>query len=165
MTASLTGEVADVVADAEYRGQVYERTVSVSVGSAMYQMYQDGDHVTRDNRGESVDLVLLAQPINDVDIITSEKKGISQPGDDGADLSKWHTILTGEVVEIGLDLEPSQNGEEEHLLLDVGQGTVLIAMNRELEDLITDGTVEIGSQIQVISGRIDIVGRNDDGPV
>jgi hypothetical protein len=159
MTASIAGEIVDVVVDAEYRGEVYERTVRLETGSNTYDLYQNGGHVTEKDREKSVDLTLLAQPIVDVAVCLDEMKEIVQPDEHAGELSRWHTILTGKIVEITPDIGSSQDDQREYLLLDVGHGTVLIAMDEKLEKLITSGKIDVGSYIQVTSGRVDIVGR------
>ena len=160
MKASLRGEIVDVEVEAEYRGSVYERTITLRAGSTVLACYQDNSYVTDEDLGEIVDLRLLAQPLNRFEVFSPTDKNIVQAETTNRETSKWHTTIIGEVLGVE-DEERVQNTEDRFIVLDVGLGTVLVSPNQELMDLVDNRTTNSKLMVQIETGRLDIVGRHN----
>jgi len=156
MNPSILAEVVNVEIEAEYQGTVFERTVRIRVGTEEFNCYEDASHVTEADTGEKVDLVLLAQPVVDYEVNNSEGNVIVQQTATESETSKWHTEICGVVQAID-----SRGDEDRYLCVDVGAGTVLVPIEGQLMGLVSDGEIEVGSNITIVAGRLDVIDRNN----
>lgn len=153
MNASLEATVADVTVESEYRGTVYERTVTLEVGSSTIDCYDDYGYVNEGDCGSLVDVSLLGQVTNFCPTSSSIERSIHQPNQLGEDQSKWHFSLTGEIV--------CKGGEcSKYPIIDIGVGTVFIVPTEEINEGLRDGSLNIGDKVQIEGGRLDILQIN-----
>jgi hypothetical protein len=161
MNPSLCGEVVDIEVEAEYQGVVYTRTVSIRVDSMTLDCFQDRGHVTEEDIGERVNVVLLAQPVTDYQVSCGDRACITQSEASDKNESRWHTKIEGKIEKVGEYIGDNQGTDERYVFLDVGDGSVLIPLTKELKNKFSDGGVDVGMSLRLESGRIDIIGRND----
>jgi hypothetical protein len=89
--------VIDVETEAEYRGSVYERTVSIGIASDVNDCFEGNDYVTSDECGTLVDVILLGQSTTLEVIDQTLDLRIDQPDEPDDDRSKWRCTLYGEI--------------------------------------------------------------------
>jgi len=159
MKISLSGEVVAVDVESAYGGSVYERTVRLDIGQTVIDCFEGKNHVTEEDCGKVVDIMLLAQRSTGELCSETSEKGIFQNNVSGDNRSQWRGTLRGEVVCTNND-QFGGIADDPTILLDIGIGTIIISAQGELKESIVDGNISVGSIVQVESGRIDIIGRN-----
>lgn len=159
MKTSLSGEVIAVDVESAYGGSVYERTVRLDTGQTAIDCFEGKDHVTEEDCGRVIDVMLLAQRSTGALVSETTEKGIFQDNEADDDRSQWYGTLRGEVVCADSN-ELDSRADDSTILLDVGIGTILVSAQEELKESIVNGNIDIGSIVEIESGRIDIIGRN-----
>jgi len=160
MNPSICAEIIDVEVEAEYRGSVYEQTVSIKTETGIIDCFEGKNHVTNEDCGDVVDLVLLARHTDKIEISDKLNFGIDQPDDQVEGRSSWHCTLQGEILNTDVSDRWLNKKQAPLLLVEINHGIVLVASTPQICELVEDDSIKPGTEIIIDCSRIDIVGRN-----
>lgn len=155
MTTLLETEIIDTEVEAEYQGNVYERTVVIKLDGSEITVFDGANIITDSDRGSAIGLELRAQLVQDLETVTEPDPDIGIEQKPNRE-SKWSATVTGRIISEDVDVSPSQT--DPTVILDIGSGT--IQLNIDNPD-ITKRRVGKGDVIRAICGRIDIIGRGN----
>lgn len=153
MKAALPSEILEVDIEAEYQGQVYERTVHVAVEESKLAFFEGTSVVTERDVGEVITLEVECRLPDDLRLTEVSELTLTQASDR---TSPWSGTVVGEVLSI-----QAEDPERQVLVLDVGPGTISVPVDEATEDRIEEISLQDGDVVRVDCGRMDVIGRRD----
>lgn len=152
MTLSITAKIQSTEIEAEYQGNVYERTVTVLIDGNILQLFEGKNIVTDSDLGSTIDLELRAHLLKEVEVVEDCEFGLQQAADRE---SKWSATITGRITREATKRK-SVAGDDREVIIDAGSGAVILQLDgsetREME-------LERGDIVRADCGRVDIIGR------
>jgi len=149
MKPTLPVEIINVIVEAEYRGSIYERTVTARIDGKTYDFFEGKSHVTESDIGSVIDLSVLGRPINIQRIKKPPDEQIKQATGNDTNSSKWHSIICGVV---------NDREHDGRISIDVGFGDILIDIDKNSRKNMADEILKRGKPIEVECSRLDIIG-------
>lgn len=155
MRPSLSAEVVGTAVEAQYQGNVYERTVRIIIDGTVVEVFDGRNVVTDADRGAVVDMILCGRLIRDIELVEDAKLGIDQAPDRE---SKWSAEIGFQIIDTGTHSAVGDS-DSRVVLADVGYGLILLEPASKLLDPLDRDRVSNDTSIRVRCGRLDIVGR------
>lgn len=164
MSPSVTATVREIETEAEYRGAVHERTVTLSMDGQRVVAFENGRVLGAEDVGATLELVLhvgLAGALRTSDEGGAAccRRGLRR--DERQD-SRWAGTICADVVDDDLTDQWFGGSYARVVEADVGSRTVVATANDELDRALESRSVEVGDRFQARAWRIGIVGRLDD---
>lgn len=155
MKPELKAVVHDVEVEAEYQGNVYEQTVVLETEHDTVAVFDSHTTVTEDDIGESHSFVILINPQEDgSEIVAEDTRGIAEREER---TSKWSYDFYGEIVETEVEDTWFREKHDNLLLLNIGEGTVLLLPTESMVSCICEGNLGEGDVLRVSGARTDLI--------
>lgn len=155
MEPKLEAVLRNVEVEAEYQGTIYEQTAVLETEHNTIALFDGHTTVTQESVGKSCSFVVLVNPReNGIEIIDEARTGISEADEK---ISKWSYEFYGSIVELNVEDEWFREKHDDLLILDIGEGTVLVSPTDEMVDWINEGRLETGDFVRLSAARTDLV--------
>lgn len=151
MTPTVTAEIVRTEVEAEYQGNVYERSVVIELDGTELTLFEGSNIVTDADCGSVLKLNLKAHLVKSVERTETDRWGIVQESDRE---SKWSATVVGRVVTSNVGSTSTE--DERTAQIDVGPGTINLHLDNSS---ISNSLVSKGATVRAVCGRVDIVGR------
>ena len=99
-------------------------------------------------------VVLVSPRENGIEMIDEARTGISEADEK---ISKWSYEFYGRIVDQNVEDAWFQDKHDDLLILDIGEGTVLVSPTDEMVDWINEGRLETGDFVRISAARTDLV--------
>lgn len=157
MTEPIVAEVVGTEIEAEYQGNVYERTVKVRVNSEELDLFEGRKIINNEQMNTTVGLDLRGILVSEIEKLENGNYRIFQQPDRE---SKWSATIVGQLV----STESEKDDTNQRLLVEIGEGHIQIEIDDSVSAIIREKSIQEGDFIRIDCGRIDIVGQEEYTP-
>lgn len=155
MKPELKGVLRDIKTEAEYQGTIYEQTVVLETEHSTITVFDGHTIATKESIGGSRSFVVLIDPReNGIEMTDEERKDISETDEK---ISRWSYDFYGRVVEQNVKDIWFRDEHDSLLILDIGEGTVLVSPTDDAKNWINEGKLEKGDFVRISATRTDLV--------